>query len=70
MKENRRISENMEPTFPQDDIICKTCAFKKAGIIGYKNGYCEMYAEPPGKPNAILFEHGKCQYYYAKKDSP
>ncbi len=47
-----KLNEEMYPVFPGDDIACKTCVYKKKGIIGYKNAYCEKY--PRGKPNSIL----------------
>lgn len=59
-----RIEDDFNPTFPSDNIICKDCEFRKRGIIGFKNGYCQVY-EPgiAGKPNAILFENASCKYY-------
>ena len=55
-----KFSEDMEPTFPNEKIDCNGCMFRKAGTLGYKNAYCEMY--PRGKPNDILFKNAKCEY--------
>lgn len=56
-----RISDDMSPVFPGNDIVCKDCMFRKSGIIGYKNAYCEIY--PRGKPNEILFKSAGCQWH-------
>ena len=55
--------DDMSPVFPSDKIKCKNCVFKKDGIIGYKNAFCDMY--PRGKPDKILFENADCEYYQA-----
>lgn len=57
----RRISEDMAPVFPGSKIVCKDCIYRKKGVIGYKNAYCEMY--PRGKPNVILFKNADCQWH-------
>ena len=59
-----RIEDDFNPTFPSDNIICKDCEFRKRGIIGFKNSYCQIYE--PGvarKPHEILFENASCKYY-------
>ena len=69
----KRMEEGFAPTLPADDIVCKTCTFRKPDfavdgkviLCGYKNGYCDVYAE--GKPNAILFENADCEYYEAEE---
>ena len=60
-----RIGNDFAPVFPDKDIICKDCAFRKAGVLGARNSYCDKY--PNGKPLDILFEHTGCAYY--KKDN-
>lgn len=74
-KENqalKRILEDFKPELPKDDIICKTCIFrkpdlkegKKVIVKGYKNAYCEIYKpDISGKPNGILFNGEDCKYY-------
>ena len=59
-----RIEDDFNPTFPSDNIICKDCEFRKRGIIGFKNAYCQIY-EPDiaDKPYEILFENAGCKYY-------
>lgn len=69
----RRLNDDFRPTFPDDDIICKDCVFRKPDLVengkvivkGYKNGYCKVYATEicNGKPNEILFENAKCKFY-------
>lgn len=70
----RRIEEDFKPTFPDDDIVCKDCIFRKPDykdqngnviLKGCTHGYCEVYAEKisNGKPTGILFRHEKCKYY-------
>lgn len=56
-----RLMDDMMPVFPSNDIICKDCAKRKKGIIGFKNAYCDGY--PEGKPHEILFENEECYYY-------
>ena len=56
-----RIDNDFEPTFPDKDIICKDCAFRKKGVLGARNAYCDKY--PEGKPMGILFEHQSCTVY-------
>lgn len=58
--------DDMCPVFPRDDIVCSSCAYKKPGIIGFKNAYCEKY--PRGKPNNILFKNEPCKLY-AKEET-
>ena len=58
-----RVDEDLSAVFPSDKIRCKTCVFRKRGVIGFKNGYCDVYREPPGKPNNILFDGAKCEHY-------
>ena len=58
---NSRLHDDMCPVFPNNDIVCSTCVYKKPGIIGFKNAYCEKYTG--GKPNEILFEHHPCKFY-------
>ena len=53
-----RISQDMMPVFPNDEIDCADCRYRKKGKIGFKNAYCEKY--PDGKPNTILFQNTKC----------
>lgn len=60
-----RIQNDSLPTFPGDDIICRKCTFKRPGIIGYKNSYCEQYDE--GKPDGILFEGEPCRFFEVEK---
>jgi hypothetical protein len=65
----KRTNEDFAPTLPLDDIVCKSCLFRKPDFIingkvivkGCKNGYCDIY--PNGKPNAILFSNAECEYY-------
>lgn len=57
----KRISDDFNPVSPGNDIMCRKCIFKKAGVIGYKNGYCDAY--PDGKPNGILFNRDPCNFY-------
>lgn len=59
-KPDDRFSDDMAPTFPTEDIVCKGCAFARPGLIGYKNAYCRMYEA--GKPNEILFANAICQF--------
>ena len=61
-----RIDNDIKPTFPSKDIVCKTCRFKKPGVIGYRNSYCGVYVDY-GKPDEVLFENQKCEYYEAEK---
>jgi len=67
MRENpgeERLQDDLSPVFPSDKIVCKDCAFRKSGIIGYKNAYCKVYTSEIGaKPNGILFDNKKCEYY-------
>lgn len=73
----KRLNDDFQPTFPDDDIVCKDCVFRKPDlkengkviVKGYKNGYCKVYTkEITGKPNEILFENKECKYYM-KDDS-
>lgn len=73
----KRMTEDFLPTFPDDDIKCKDCEFRKPDLIenrkvvvkGYKNAYCKVYTkELKGKPNKILFENGDCKYYVKQID--
>ena len=59
-KPGERFSAEMEPAFPDEEIACKSCAFARPGLLGYRNSYCRMYEA--GKPNEILFEKAPCQY--------
>ena len=68
----KRLNEDFAPTFPDDDIVCKDCVFRKPDLVidgkvitkGYKNGYCKVYTQDiRGKPNEVLFEKAKCKYY-------
>lgn len=64
-----RIVDDFAPTFPNEEIKCKTCKKKKAGVIGYKNGYCDAYPTgTTGKPNDILFENADCDFYEKEGD--
>lgn len=73
----KRIEEDFSPTFPDDDIKCKDCVFRKPDLViegktivkGYKNGYCKVYTEDiRGKPNEVLFKNANCKHY-RKDDS-
>ena len=74
----KRLNDDFQPMFPDDNIICKDCVFRKFDIVengkvivkGYKNGYCKVYTKDisNGKPYEILFDKGKCEYYM-KDDS-
>ena len=73
----KRLNEDFSPTFPDDDIKCKDCAFRKPDLVidnevivkGYKNGYCKVYTQDiRGKPNEILFNGADCKHY-RKDDS-
>lgn len=56
----KRMSDDMSITFPGKDIVCKNCRYRKRGVLGYRNTYCDMY--PEGKPSEILFKDQKCQF--------
>lgn len=56
-----RMENDFAPIVPKDDIQCKTCKFKRSGVIGYKIAYCEKYND--GKPDEILFEGAECEFY-------
>lgn len=74
----KRLNDDFQPTFPDDDITCKDCVFRKPDLVengkvivkGYKNGYCKVYTKDisNGKPNEVLFENKECKYYM-KDDS-
>lgn len=74
----KRLNDDFQPTFPDDNIMCKDCVFRKPDLVkngkvivkGYKNGYCKVYTRDisKGKPNEILFENVKCEFYM-KDDS-
>ena len=59
------LNEDMQPTFPSDEIACKRCMYRKDGLIGYKNRYCEKY--PSGKPLGILLDGDECGFYRVKR---
>lgn len=58
---NPRLHDDMCPVFPNNDIVCSTCLYKKPGIIGFKSAYCEKYTR--GKPLGILFKNEPCNFY-------
>lgn len=65
-----RIQDDFAPVFPNNDIACKDCEFKKAGLIGFKDLYCQIYSpDLASKPNDILFKNGKCKYYMKEEDA-
>lgn len=69
----KRLNDDFQPTFPNDDIACKDCVFRKPDLVengkvivkGYKNGYCKVYTKniSKGKPNEILFDNKECKYH-------
>lgn len=64
-----RIEDDFAPVFPSNDIICKDCVFKDAGIMGFKNANCQVYTpEIADKPLDILFKDAKCKYYMKEED--
>ena len=56
-----RIDNDFSPTFPDKDLICKDCKYRRIGHAGARNSYCSKY--PNGKPDNILFKKAKCQLY-------
>ncbi len=58
---NPRLNEDLQPTFPKEDIICVDCLFRKNGDTGFRNRYCSKYIK--GKPLEILFENAECPFY-------
>lgn len=74
----KRLTDDFQPTFADDNIVCKDCVFRKPDLVengkvivkGYKNGYCKVYAKDisNGKPNSILFNGADCEFYM-KDDS-
>ena len=62
---NERLKEDMVVIFPSDDIICRRCANKDTGILGYKKYFCETYKD--GKPLGILFENEMCEHFEEEK---
>lgn len=56
-----RIDNDIAPVFPSNDIVCKTCKNRRAGVIGYKNRYCMIYGD--GKPTEILYDNKPCEFY-------
>lgn len=61
------LKDDLMPVFPDDKIKCRNCAFKKPGIIGYKNAYCDKY--PYGKPDNVLFKNADCKLFDREKAS-
>lgn len=65
-----RIENDIGFSLPDDDIVCKTCIFRKPDFVegervvvpGYKNGYCAIYDDDL-KPTGILFRHEDCDYF-------
>jgi hypothetical protein len=63
-------SEGMNTRSVPDNIVCRTCRFKKPSVtIGgvererYTHSACLIYEPPNYKPNEILWEHAECEYY-------
>ena len=55
-----------------ESIMCKDCIFRDRAEIdlgskkikcGITRAECEIYQKPNYKPNAILFQKEKCEYY-------
>ena len=69
----KRLSDDFQPTFPCDGIVCKACVFRKSDLVedgkiivkGCKNGCCEVCTKEfgKGKQTGILFCGEKCKYY-------
>lgn len=59
-----KFSADMAPAFPdREKIVCRDCVFRKRGLMGEVNSFCDMYAGGMGKPYDVLFQNGPCQFY-------
>lgn len=62
-KPGEKFSAEMAPAFPnREKVTCKDCAFRKKGMLGEINAFCEMYASGSGKPYSVLFQNDACQF--------
>jgi hypothetical protein len=57
-------------THPSKDIVCKTCKYKlkESKLLGerYTYGKCDIYED---KPNEILFDNAKCEFYQQEEEN-
>lgn len=69
----KRIEEDFAPVFPDDNIKCRDCVFRKPDLVidgkvvikNHTHGYCKVYTPKisNGKPYEVLWKHGDCKYY-------
>lgn len=55
--------DNISFQSPDVTIDCYDCIYKKDGLVGYANLYCEKYSSEKGKPVGILFRKEKCKFH-------
>lgn len=56
-------NEELDLRIPNNGCPCKTCSYRMEGPIGYRNAYCKKFPNDLGKPNKILFQNAKCDFY-------